>query len=254
MKNLNQITAATLLLGTSLFANAGIGDLGLVNPCESSFLGLIEISNSTRISSVEKLVDEQIAEVKKLQRFTKYDVKEVANKIQSQFEAEAAALNAKLQALRVEYATKNFITLDNGKQLDGFAATEYLKIIMSRYIAQVSGSDYLTGIYSELDDVAKEFGQVLGRLTVIDALIDSSSSDEVLSSACVALKEVDKLQIDFPYKGAESLRRHALKQSKPVTESELSQFLADGQLPKDESMLGQEKMNSLVRWAKSLIN
>lgn len=123
---------------------------------------------------------------------------------------------------------------------------------MSRYIAQVSGADFLDGIYNELEVVEKNFGQAVGRLTVIDALIDSSSSDEVLSSACIALKEVDELKIDFPFKDADSLKHHALKQSKPTSDIELAKFLADGELPLRELSLG--KIDGVVNWAKSLIN
>ncbi|MGB1200842.1 MAG: hypothetical protein ACPG5R_04700 [Cognaticolwellia aestuarii] len=251
MKVLKKSMASMVML-TSLAVNAGVEDFGLVNPCEEKLLGIFELSNTTRINSVESIVQEQLAEIKEGQRFVNYDVKEIADEIQAEFITESGLLSAKLSALRSEYISTNLITLDNGKQLDGFAASEYLKIMMSRYIAQISGAEYLQGIYDDLEVVRKDFGKAIGRLTVIESLIDSSSSDDVLSSACIALKEVEKLGIDLPFRDATSLKNYALKQSKPVTDSELQTYLDTGKL-NSMSLAATNGLDSFMNWAKSLV-
>lgn len=237
----------------SLSLSAKANDWSLIKPCDTHFLGLFELSNSTRISAVESLIVKQLDEVKNSQRFIKYDVEEIAIEVQQQFQNDAQQLSTLLYRLRNEYSLGQQVVLNNGKTLKGFAATEYIKIVMSRHIASLSGIDFLNELDTELDDLAKRFDQSFGKLSAINALVDNSPSDEVFSSACVALKELNELQINFPFKDATSLKLYALKQSEPISETALTAFLNGEDLRSRKLSFSENQFSKLMGWAKSLI-
>lgn len=252
--NTKLILSAALVASSLSFEAQTVSNFDVISPCKEKLFGVFELGRATRLSAVEDSLRERLDNITIRQRFLQYDVEEIAEEISASFANDASKLVPQLESARTEYATTTSITLPSGRSLSGLAATEYIKILLSRHKAYVAGSNYLANIFSEVDGVRDNINKAVARLTVIDTLLDQSSSEEILSSACIAFKEVESLDIEFPFNDASTLKQHALMQSQPASEEELAQFLSHGYLEKAQSLTTESLYQSFSRWADGLLN
>lgn len=226
-------TISMLLLAATSSAHAGWLD-SAASACSGKLFGLIEQERSEQMLSIRDGIEHEFKQLERIDASLKYDTTERLSEFKTENRQQYSQHLLTLEKYRNTLINSGEVVTDSGETLKDLAATEFVRIWLSRGMTSLHINKQLEDLELNLIESMQSLNQDKARLNALRIMIDGQSSTDAAESACYALSQIKARRLGLEANDYKQLRRRFLNARVLATDEDLKYYLDSGKLPSTE--------------------